>query len=200
MPYYRARNIVSTCSITRQPTSAISENSRFLIAPFSVQLGNRHDVPFRIVIASAHIIVRQNGVIVQGGSSVVDPFTGTASFNNFKLITALNLDSITYDVVSNGVICSRSSGLPSLLQGVQASILGSSIAIATVPSAVITLPDFVMSLPPTRVVFVGVSSLRVDFLVLDANQAQLFGVVVQIKVSLVFLLMILFLFYSQIFQ
>jgi hypothetical protein len=179
----------------RQPTSAISENSRFLFAPFSVQLSNRQDVSFRVVIASAHIVVRQNGVIVQGGSSVVDPFTGTASFNNFKLSTALNLESITYDVVSNGVICSSSSGLPSLLQGVQASILGSSIAIATVPSAV-----FVTSLPPTRVVFVGVSSLSVDFLVLDANQAQLFGVVVQIMVSLVFLFMILFLFFSQIFQ
>jgi hypothetical protein len=192
LPYYRARNIISTCSITRNPTSAISENSRFLISPFSVQVSNRQDVPFRIVIASVHIIVRQDGVIVKGASSVVDPFTGTASFVNFKLATALNLESITYDVVSNGVICSpESSWLPSLLQAAQASISGNRVAIATVPSAVIIFPDnFTPS--PIRIVFVGVSSLSVAFAVLDANSAQLFGVVVQIKVSRVLLLPIIF--------
>ena len=187
MPYYRARNIISTCSITRQPTSAISENSRFFIPPFSVQVSNRQDVPFRIVVASVHIIVRQDGVIVKGASSVVDPFTGTAAFVNFRLTTALNLASITYDVVSNGVICSsESSWLPSLLQSAQASILGSRVVIATVPSAVIIFPDN-FAPPPIRIVFVGVSSLSVAFAVLDANSAQLFGVVVQIRVSCVLL-------------
>jgi hypothetical protein len=122
------------------------------------------------------MVVRQNGVILQGASSVVDPYTGTASLGDFKLASGGNWASITYDVVSNGVVClPASSGLLAQASSVQVTALGNSVNIATIPLAIYVYPD-------AGSVYAGVQSTSFFFSVIDANGANLVGVVVRIQV------------------
>jgi hypothetical protein len=115
-------------------------------------------------------------VILEGASSVVNPYTGTASLGNFKLANDGNWASITYDIVSNGVIClPASSGLSAQASSVQGVVLANSVKIATIPSAINVSPD-------VRSVFAGVESTSFFFSVIDANTAKLVGVVVRIQV------------------
>jgi hypothetical protein len=181
LPVYKAANIISSCSILKQPNLAIPAKSSFPFnSPFVVQVSNDVEMPFRYVVASVHIVVRQNGVILEGASSVVDPYTGTATFEDFKLISASNFGSITYDIFSNGVRCRPVSS--SISETVLAAFnSGNSIRISTIPSAVLVIPDFFSS-PTPRSVYAGVQSASVDFYVLDANEAILVGVIVQVKV------------------
>ncbi len=178
LPYYQAKNIISTCRITRQPTSAIPQRSNFFSSPFTVQVGNDPNEPYRYVIASVHIVVRQSGVVLGGATSVVDPFSGTASLAKFQLVSALNYDSLTYDVMSNGVKCLPSS---SLVETTRSSFSGNSVPIGVIPFQVgfINLEIFLK-----RSIVVGVQSASVNYYILDANYALLVGVVVQIMVRL----------------
>ncbi len=175
MPYYRATNIITSCRITRQPSSAIPQKSNFFTPPFTVLVGNGPIQPYRYVIASVHIVVRQNGVVLAGANAIVDPASGTASLARFKLISALNDDSLTYDVVSNGVTCTSRSSILSPVSTL-ASIVGNSVRIGSIPSAVFSIPNL------ERGVVVGVQSASLNYNILDANEALLVGVIVQIKV------------------
>jgi hypothetical protein len=178
MPYYRAQNFITSCRITRQPSSAIPQQSTFNTPPFTVLVGNNPREPYRYVIASVHIVVRQNGVVLGGANAIVDPASGTASFAKFKLISALNDDSLTYDVVSNGFTCSPSRS--SILSPVRTlfSIVGNSMLIGSIPSAFSAF-----SIPNSeRGVVVGVQSASLNYVIVDANEAVLVGVIVQIKV------------------
>ena len=145
-----------------------------------MQVINQPTLPYRYIIASVHIVVKQNGVVLKGATSVVNPYTGTASLGNFQLVSGGNWASITYDVVSNGVICLP----PPSVALAQASIpvLGNSINVATVPSIVFIYPEF-FGFTPERSVFVGVESMSVFFVVNDVNAATLVGVVVKVQVS-----------------
>ncbi len=174
LPYYQAKNIISTCRITRQPTSAIPQRSFFFSSPFTVQVGNDPNEPYRYVIASVHIVVRQSGVILGGATSVVDPFSGTASLQKFELVSALNYDSLTYDVMSNGVKC-----LP--VERTLSSFSGNSVPIGVIPFQVGFIDlKFLLE----RSIVVGVQSASVNYFILDTNDALLVGVVVQIMVRL----------------
>ncbi len=177
IPFYKAASIISKCFITKQPKSVIPESLGYLSFPFSVQVSNEQTSPFRYIIASVHIVVKQNGVILAGASSVVNPYTGTASLNNFKLVDGGGLESITYDVVSNGVVCLPASD--SLLEQassyVQGNFIGNSRRIKSVPSTILPLPNVIS-------VFAGVQPASIPFLVLDANGALLLGVTVRIQV------------------
>ncbi len=176
-PFYKAASIISECFITKQPKSVIPESLLFVSSPFSVQVSNQQKSPFRYIIASVHIVVKQNGVVLSGASSVVNPYTGTASLNKFKLVDGGGLESITYDVVSNGVVCLPASD--SLLEQassyVQGNFIGNSRRIKSVPSTILPFPSVIS-------VFAGVQPASVPFLVLDANGAWLLGVTVRIQV------------------
>ncbi len=176
LPLYRASNIISSCSIIRQPTGSIPEQSRFSSSPFIIQVANRPELPYRYVIASVRVIVRQKGVVIGGASAVVDPFTGSASLERFKLIRSLDKSSVTYDVVSNGVLCTRAASRRAV-----SLIAGNSIRISAVPAVALVSPDFLSSEPARRVT-VGLQSMSIDYVILDANEAELVGVLVQIKV------------------
>ena len=180
IPFYQASNIIRSCTITKQPVSDIPARSDYLAPPFSVQVFNQQTLPYRYIIASVHIVVKQNGVILKGATSVVNPYTGTASLSDFQLVSGGNWASITYDVVSNGVICLPPSGA---LAQAPISVLGNSINVATIPSIVYIIPDL-YGYTPERSVFVGVQSTSVFFAVNDANAATLVGVVVKVQVSL----------------
>jgi hypothetical protein len=170
-------NIITSCRITRLPTATIPQQSNFILPPFTVQVGNGPTQPYRYVIASVHIVVRQNGVVLGGATAVVDPASGSASLANFKLISALNDDSLTYDVVSNGVTCTPSSPARILSPAsTLSSIVGNTVRIASVPSAVFSFSNL------QRSVVVGVQSASLNYAILDANEAILVGVIVQIKV------------------
>ena len=115
-------------------------------------------------------------MILQGATSVVDPYTGAASLGAFKLASGGNWASITYDVVSNGVVClPSSSGLLAQASSVQVTVLGNSVNIATIPLAINVIPN-------VDSVYVGVQSTSLFFSVIDANGATLEGVVVRIQV------------------
>jgi hypothetical protein len=180
MPYYRATNIITSCRITRQPSSAIPQKSTFVTAPFTVLVGNGPTQPYRYVIASVHIVVRQNGVVLGGANAIVDPASGTASLARFKLISALNDDSLTYDVVSNGVTCSPARSSIFSPVSTLSSVVGNSVRIGSIPFAVVSFPNL------ERGVVVGVQSASLNYGILDANEAVLVGVIVQIKVSFLF--------------
>jgi hypothetical protein len=185
LPYYEAFSIISSCTITKQPTPAISKGGTYNSnnAPFSVQVSNKPTLRFRYIIASVHIVVRQNGVILGGASSVVDPYTGTASLGNFKLVSSGNLASITYDVVANGVVCARAS--TPLFAQASSVFLGNSIKIATLPSDIYLYPEHSNLLSTTTVVrsvYVGVQSESILFVVNDNFNAILVGVIVKIQV------------------
>jgi hypothetical protein len=175
-PFYRVSNIVSRCVIIKQPTGSIPDLSDYSSSPFVVQVGNRPDLPYRYVIASVRIIVRQSGVILGGASAVVDPFSGLASLEKFKLIRSVGLSSVTYDIVSNGVVCTRAAArrAPLLLEG-------NSVKISAVPAAALVDPVYLSS-GPIRRVTVGLQSISIDYRILDANDAELVGIDVRIKV------------------
>ena len=177
IPFYKAASLISECIITKQPKLVIPESLAYLSFPFSVQVSNQQTSPFRYVIASVHIVVKQNGVILKGASSVVNPYTGTASLNKFKLVDGGGLESITYDVVSNGVVCLPASN--SLLEQassyVQGNFIGNSRRIKSVPSTIFPFPSVIS-------VFAGVQPASVPFVVLDENSALLLGVTVKIQV------------------
>jgi hypothetical protein len=181
-PFYRASNIISSCSIVRQPTGSIPQQSRFLSSPFIIQVSNRPELPYRYVIASARIIVRQNGVVIGGASAVVNPFSGSTSLDKFKLIRSLGMPSVTYDVVSNGVLCSRAASRRAF-----SIVAGNSIQISAIPAVAFVSPDYLSS-EPVRRVTVGLQSISIDYVVLDANEAELVGVSVQIQVWFCFAL------------
>ncbi len=180
IPFYQASNIIRSCTITKQPVSDIPARSDYLAPPFSVQVFNQQTLPYRYIIASVHIVVKQNGVILKGATSVVDPYDGTASLSQFQLVSGGNWASITYDVVSNGVICLPASS--GALAQASVPVLGNSINIATVPSIVYIYPD-ILGITTLRSVFVGVQAMSVFFLVGDVNGAALVGVVVKVQVS-----------------
>jgi hypothetical protein len=184
LPFYRASNIISSCSIVRQPTGSIPQQSRFISSPFIIQVSNRPELPYRYVIASARIIVRQNGVVIGGASAVVDPFSGSASLGKFKLIRSLGMSSVTYDIVSNGVLCSRA-----LSRKAFSIVAGNSIQISAIPAVALISPDYLSS-EPVRRVKVGLESISIDYVVLDANEAELLGVSVQIQVWFCFALLL----------
>lgn len=116
-------------------------------------------------------------MVLGGATAVVDPASGSASLANFKLISALNDDSLTYDVVSNGVTCTPSSPARILSPAsTLSSIVGNTVRIASVPSAVFSFSNL------QRSVVVGVQSASLNYAILDANEAILVGVIVQIKV------------------
>ena len=123
-------------------------------------------------MASVHIVVKQIGVVLEGAASVVDPYTGLASFDKFKLVSANNLEYINYDIVSNGVICKEQD------DEARTSAFGQSIKIATVPYS-IELVGVGVSEP---LVFVGVEFGLVLFHVYDQNFANADGGVISIKV------------------
>ena len=179
LPYYRAMNIIASCRITRLPTATIPQQSDFVLPPFTVQVGNGPAQPYRYVIASVHIVVRQNGIVLGGATAGVDPASGSASLANFKLISAVNDDSLTYDVVSNGVTCSPSSPARILSPiSTFSSVVGNTVRIASVPSSVFNFSTSALQ----RSVVVGVQSASLNYVILDENQAVLVGVIVQIKV------------------
>ena len=179
IPFYQASNIIRSCTITKQPVSAIPARSDYFAPPFSVQVINQPTLPYRYIIASVHIVVKQNGVILKGATSVVDPYDGTASLSQFQLVSGGNWASITYDVVSNGVICVPASS--GALAQTSITALGNSINIATVPDGVSIYPDIV-GITTERSVFVGVQAMSVFFVVNDVNDAALVGVVVKVQV------------------
>ena len=118
-------------------------------------------------------------MILKGATSVVDPYDGTASLSHFQLVSGGNWASITYDVVSNGVICLPASS--GALAQTSITALGNSINIATVPDGVSIYPDIV-GITTERSVFVGVQAMSVFFVVNDVNAAALVGVVVKVQV------------------
>jgi hypothetical protein len=185
-PFYKASNIISSCSIIRQPRGSIPEQSNFLSSPFFVQVVNRPELPYRYIIASARVVVRQNGVVLGGASAVVNPFSGSASFEKFKLIRSLNWTSITYDVVSNGVLCSNAPSRPA-----RSSSAENSIKISAVPAGVRFSND--LSPQPAYSIIVGLQSLMIDYSILDANEAKLVGVNVQVQVMVSIPVLLLFL-------
>jgi hypothetical protein len=136
---------------------------------------NNPQGPYRYVIASVHIVVRQSGVILGGATSVVDPFSGIASFANFELVSALNYDSLTYDVMSNGVMCSPPS---SAIERARSSVEGNFVRIDVIPQVMIIDRSL------KRSVVVGVQSASLNYIVLDRNEALLVGVAIQIMVRL----------------
>ena len=175
-PFYRVSNIISRCVIIKQPTGSIPDLSDYSSSPFVVQVGNRPDLPYRYVIASVRIIVRQSGVILGGASAVVDPFSGLASLEKFKLIRSVGLSSVTYDIVSNGVVCTRAAARRAPLP-----FEGNSIKISAVPVVALVDPVYLSS-GPIRRVTVGLQSISIDYRILDANDAELVGIDVRIKV------------------
>lgn len=176
LPFYRASNIISSCSIIRQPTGSIPEQSIFSSSPFIIQVRNRPELPYRYVIASVRVIVRQSGVVMEGASAVVDPFSGSVSLDRFKLIRSLDKSSVTYDVVSNGVLCTRAASTRAV-----SVAAGNFVRISAVPADARVSSDFLSSELARRVT-VGLQSLSIDYRILDANEAELVGVIVQIKV------------------
>ena len=157
--------------------SALSEDARFKAGedPFVVQVSHRDTNPYPYKVATAHIAVRQSGVVLEGATSVVDPYTGIASFDKFKLASSNNLEYINYDIISSGVVCRDGSSTFDIASSL---LFGTLVKIATVPS-VIEL--FGAGAAEPRV-FVGVESALVMFHVYDRNFANLDGVVVSIKV------------------
>ena len=115
-------------------------------------------------------------MILGGASAVVDPFSGLASLEKFKLIRSVGLSSVTYDIVSNGVVCTRAAArrAPLLLEG-------NSVKISAVPAAALVDPVYFSS-GPIRRVTVGLQSISIDYRILDANDAELVGIDVRIKV------------------
>jgi hypothetical protein len=174
-PIYMADNVISTCTIRKKPQAALAENALFKQGeyPFVVQVSHNDLTPYTYKVASVHIVVKQSGVVLEGASSVVDPYTGIASIDKFKLVSANNWAQIDYQIVSNGVICKEQGDILS-----SASDFGMSIKIATIPS-VIELVGNGVAEPQ---VFVGVESSRVLFHVYDNNFANADGGVVTIKV------------------
>jgi hypothetical protein len=170
-----ANNVISTCKILKQPQTALAENALFKQGeyPFVVQVSHNDLTPYTYKVASVHIVVKQSGVVLEGASSVVDPYTGIASIDKFKLVSANNWEQIDYQIVSNGVICQGQGDILS-----SASVFGMSIKIATIPS-VIELVGNGVAEPQ---VFVGVESARVLFHVYDKNFANADGAIVTIKV------------------
>ena len=173
-PIYRAHNVISTCTILKKPQRALAENALFKQGeyPFIVQVGHNDLTPYPYKVASVHIVVKQDGVVLEGASSVVDPYTGIASLDKFKLVSANNLAQINYQIVSNGVICKEQGDILS-----SASDL--SIGIASIVPSVIELVGNGVT---ESQVFVGVESARVLFHVYDKNFANADGAVVTIKV------------------
>jgi hypothetical protein len=162
--------------ILKKPQTALAENALFKQGeyPFVVQVGHNDLTPYPYKVASVHIVVKQSGVVLEGAASVVDPYTGIASLDKFKLISANNLAQINYQIVSNGVICREQGDTLS-----SASDFGMSIRIATAIPSVIELVGNGVAEPQ---VFVGVESARVLFHVYDKNFANADGAVVTIKV------------------
>lgn len=175
-PIYMAHNVISTCTILKKPQGALAENALFKQGeyPFIVQVGHNDLTPYPYKVASVHIVVKQDGVVLEGASSVVDPYTGIASLDKFKLVSANNLAQINYQIVSNGVICKEQGGILS-----SASDFGMSIGIASIVPSVIELVGNGVT---ESQVFVGVESARVLFHVYDKNFANADGAVVTIKV------------------
>ncbi len=155
----------------------LSENSFYKKGevPFVVQVRNQDMKPFPYKIASAHLVVRQAGVVLEGAAAVVDPYTGIASFDKFKLVSSNNLEYINYEIISNGVTCKDQSNTADQAQSL---LLGTSIKIATIPFII----DLVGNGAAEPQVFVGVDSALVLFNVYDRDFANLDGVVVAIKV------------------
>jgi hypothetical protein len=185
LPFYTASNIISSCSILRQPTGSIPEQAKFSSSPFLIQVGNRPELRYRYVIASVRVIVRQSGVVIGGASAVADPLTGSASLERFTLIRSLDKSAVTFDVVSNGVLCTRAASRTTV-----SLAAGNSIRISVVP-AVALVSSNVLSSEPARRVTVGLQSMSIDYVILDANEAELVGVLVQIKVWFHFVLLLL---------
>jgi hypothetical protein len=171
VPIYVASNVISSCSITKKPQTALSENSLFKRDqhPFEVQVRHKDLTPYPYKVASAHIIVKQNGVVLEGAGSVVDPYTGNAVFDRFKLVSANNWQYISYQIVSNGVICKD------LTTKVNAEM---SIRIATIPSAI----ELVGRGAAEPQVFVGLEAATVLFHVYDQNFANADQGIATIKV------------------
>ena len=111
-----------------------------------------------------------------GASAVVDPFSGSVSLDRFKLIRSLDKSSVTYDVVSNGVLCTRAASTRAV-----SVAAGNFVLISAVPADARVSSDFLLSELARRVT-VGLQSLSIDYRILDANEAELVGIIVQIKV------------------
>ena len=178
VPFYISSNVISSCTIIKKPQTALAENSFFKEDkhPFEVQVSHKDLTPYPYKVASAHIVVRQNGVVLEGAASVVDPYTGTAKFDRFKLVRANNLPYINYQIVSNGVVCTEQTSTASNL------LLSSeiSIRIATIPATI----ELVGGGAAKAQVFVGVESALVLFHIYDSNFANADQGVATIKVLL----------------
>ena len=178
VPFYISSNVISSCTIIKKPHTALAENSFFKEDkhPFEVQVSHKDLTPYPYKVASAHIVVRQNGVVLEGAASVVDPYTGTAKFDRFKLVRANNWPYINYQIVTNGVVCTeQTSTAANLLSSTEISI-----RIATIPATI----ELVGGGAAEAQVFVGVESALVLFHVYDSNFANADQGVATIKVLL----------------